>query len=92
MWALYPDEDVLIFTCYDQTNLTGHHWYTIPSALLLLVCNLIARRHAHLMNVNHATAIILADSGMKDILVTTYGSVDKTKKLNGEKTTQLLIP
>ena len=60
------DEDVLIFTA-DQKTLPGHHRHTIPSALLLLVCNPVALGHAQ-MNVNHATSIIKAVGGMNEIL------------------------
>ena len=33
-----------------------------------------------LMNFIHATAIIMADSGMKEVLARTFGSVDKILK------------
>jgi len=75
-------EDVLIFTADQQLykvtiDILFHEPLYFKSVIPVL-------RGMHmLMNFIHATAIIIAGSGMKEVLAGTFGSVDKM--LNGKK-------
>jgi hypothetical protein len=75
-------EDVLIFTADQQLyKLTIDILFYEPLYFKSGIPVLVGMRM--LMNFIHATAIVMASSGMKEVLAGTFGSVDKM--LNGKK-------